>query len=176
MYTISVTNNEQAAIVLDLVRRRIQDDGRFAAQLDDPVEVGRRKNFKRTVIRVRRVRLTEAKLYCGQHPGECFSPPGVKLTQKRHRYLEWEDWIEFNGVVNDAIDESGIHAEVWSNPPERMDTGKTFWIRRGGLRRVEYEWFEEHRGIGVPLRIWNHGTADQFAQEGASRDSRHEPS
>jgi hypothetical protein len=120
-------------------------------------------------IVVRPVRLRQAKPYCGQHPGECQVPfGGADRPKRKARYLEWEDWVEFNGVLNDVMDKLGVKADAWSVPMEAIDKGKKMYIRRiENGRRHRYEWEEEYRGDlgGRSIRIWNHGTPDQFVQE-----------
>lgn len=109
-------------------------------------------------IHVKPIRLRAAKPYCGQHPGECL----VGGPRRKGRWLEWEDWVEFNGLVNDVLDQLQVSADVWSVPPEKMDQGSKMWIRRGTKRRVRYDWDERETGGFRPIRVWNHGTDDQF--------------
>jgi hypothetical protein len=111
---------------------------------------------------VKPVRLRTAKLYCGQHPGSCIAEP-----KRRSRCLEWDDWVAFHAVVNDVLDAHGVDADAWTCPMEKMDHGRKMWIRRGLSRRVAFDWHDDpndrHGGIfRNPIRIWNHGSADQF--------------
>ena len=124
---------------------------------------GRRpKDF--TKIEFTQIRLAEAKEYCGNHPGECFVNPFVGEQKKRKsRCLEWVDWVRFNNLLNDILNEMKMEANIWSRPPEKMDKGSIFWIRRNNQRRVIYDWEEVwDRGGNRPSLIWNHGTPDQF--------------
>jgi hypothetical protein len=139
----------------DRLAKAVELDGRFSVEL--------RVSIDENTIFVQQVRLTQAKEYCGQHPGECVVIPGFQRKKKRMRYLEWDDWIQFNNLVNDVLDKGRVKAEVWSTPMENLDKGKKFWIRKGLLRRVKYDYREVPTG-GVPIRIWNTGSPDQFEQ------------
>lgn len=111
------------------------------------------------------VRLRAAKPYCGQHPGECVAGPfGFQRPKRTSRYLEWDDWVEFNNLINDVLDARGVEADTWSVPQEPLDKGKNMYVRRRLLgRRLRYEWTEEQGRFGRPARIWNHGDDSQFA-------------
>lgn len=106
-------------------------------------------------ILISSVRLREAKSYCGQHPGPC----AVGGPKKKSRYLEWNDWVAFNNMVNDVLDQLNVKAEVWSTPAEDIDKGRRFWVRRGLKRRVRWDWTQ---GDSPIQRTWNHGSPDQF--------------
>ena len=108
-------------------------------------------------IHVKPVRLREAKPYCGQHPGECFIGP-----RRRGKWLEWDDWVEFHGLVNDVCDLCNVSADIWTNPPERMDKGRKMWVRRGTRRRINWDYEQVFNGFRN-VATWNHGTEDQFA-------------
>ncbi len=108
-------------------------------------------------IQLTHIRLVEAKPYCGQHPGEC----ALGGPKRRGKWLEWDNWVAFNGLVNDALDALGVSADVWSRPPERMDVGRKMWVRRGVRRRYQYDWYTDYIG-GREVRVWNHGSDDQF--------------
>ncbi len=75
---------------------------------------------------------------------------------------KWDDWVEFNNVINDVLDKWEVDADVWSTPQE---TRGKMWIRKGTRRRIRYDWHERSTGWGQPLRIWNNGTDDQFVEE-----------
>lgn len=150
MYTIDLLGSDKGKRV-QLALERAVAKSKFTASFT----VGERGH-----IHVKPVRLREAKLYCGQHPGEC----DLGATRKG-RWLEWADWVEFHDLVNDTMDRLGEPANIWTNPPERMDHGRKMWVRRADLgRRLRWEWEDEHDkgGLGRPTRIWNHGTPDQF--------------
>jgi hypothetical protein len=135
---------------------------RFSAAYNGPTFVpATRKHPALWDVTVRPVRLFEAKPYCGQHPGECL------LDRKRpsSRLLEWDDWVEFHGLVNDVLDAAHIKADVWSNPAEPLSSGKKMWIRRDNKRRVRFDYDVDTRpGRMFQDRIWNAGTPDQFEE------------
>jgi hypothetical protein len=128
---------------------------------DIEVDYPSRKRNAAYFFTLKSIRLRKMKPYCGNHPGECFTTgPRPNSTN-----LEWDDWVAFNGLVNDTLDGLKIVADVWSKPREFFDKGRTMWIRRMDLgRRVKYEWEDDYsRGRnGVPARIWDHGTDSQF--------------
>lgn len=104
-------------------------------------------------FRLNKIRLVKAKPYCGQHPGPC----AVTNTKKPvGRWLEWDDWIKFNNLINSAL--KNIDADVWSEP---HDVKGRFWIRKGLSKRVRYDW-ESNCSRGYEIREWNPGTPDQF--------------
>lgn len=154
MYTIQLKDQKTNPLVLVRRLQKFFDKSRFKAQFN---------LIEPTLIYVKPIRLKEAKPYCGQHPGEC----QLGATRKA-RYLEWEDWVEFNNLVNNVLDGGSVKADVFSKPPERLDKGTKFWIRRGSQGRKRYDWEQsfESRGGGLltrPVRVWNHGTEDQFS-------------
>jgi hypothetical protein len=165
MYTIRITDTHDATAIREALAATLRADGRFTADLD----LGKtRKGFE---IYVSRVRLVKAKEYCGQHPGPC---PVDGRPKKRYRYLEYEDWIAFHNLVNGLLDAARVEADVFSKPQE---TDKRMWMRRGLLARVRYDWHEVMSlpGGRRPVRIWNHGTPDQFEKrvlevQGEERD------
>lgn len=149
MYTIKLIDSTiSASSLVPLLTKALEKDGRFTAKLTpDGEEIG-----------VQKVRLTVAKPYCGQHPGECV----LGGPKRKARFLEWEDWVAFHALVNDVLDAWKVGADVWSTPLDALDKGRKMWIRRGTARRVRYEWEEGPGRFGGRVRIWNHGTPDQF--------------
>lgn len=109
-------------------------------------------------IHVKTVRLKTAKPYCGQHPGACLRD----RPKRKMCLLEWDDWVEFNGRINDALDAIGVNADVFSTPAETVDVGRKMFIRRGVRRRIHWDWSEEPNRYGAIVRVWNHGSEDQF--------------
>ncbi len=110
-------------------------------------------------IEISRVRLKIAKPYCGQHAGPC------QLSNKpkpNSTFLEWEDWVRFNNLMNDICDELKLEATIWSVPRERLDVGKRMFVRRDRRRRVAYDTVPVTGRFGRTDYIWNHGTSDQF--------------
>lgn len=158
-YTVKVYGTSNLAYVArQRIARAVDTSRRFAVRdLSQVSEVGtpghRSHGF---VFTLQKVRLIEAKPYCGQHPGECV----VGGPKKKTKYLEWDDWVAFHSIVNDAL--KGITADVWSLP---LDTRGKMWIRKGLRRRVKFDYDETVNGYGRPVRIWNEGTDDQFAAE-----------
>ena len=152
MYTIKPYDcGVKLATIVKRIEARAAKDGRFRPRLT--IEGGE--------IHIK-VRLQAPKPYCGQHPGECAISPFGERVKRSGSWLEWDDWVQFNDLVNDVLDGLKACAEVYSVPPEKMDKGKKFYIRRGRARRVRWDW-EEQPGPGwQPLRIWNHGSPDQF--------------
>lgn len=157
---------EAAEFVRGVLSERLNKDGRFRAELGEiegmrlgPKEGSRKPGFGFTVTRVR---LTVKKEYCGQHPGVCLVNPLFGQRKKmKATYLEWNDWVEFNGLVNDVLDELRLDADVWSRP---METTGRMWMRKGKARRLRYDHTEQYQpGRFLPLRIWNHGSKDQFS-------------
>lgn len=140
----------------------VAKDDRFCFQVEGPQLSfkGLPKNSKspRVCLILRRIRLLKKKPYCGQHADVCIANGRKKPNAT---YLEWEDWIQFNGLINDWLDSDWNlkSAEVWSNPQE---TKGTFWIRKEGKRRIRYEWDTKYDGYGRRLQTWNNGTPDQF--------------
>lgn len=71
------------------------------------------------------VRLREKKGYCGNHPNAC-------VLQRKHKtmnYLEGADWVGFNDMLNDVLDNLKISADVASTH---------VIIRKGPARCIEY--------------------------------------
>ena len=72
------------------------------------------------------VRLREKKGYCGNHCGPC------RLTGRKHKkmkYLEGADWVSFNDMINDVLDELNVSANVFSSH---------CIVRKGPRRRMCY--------------------------------------
>lgn len=156
-YSIKVMENGNA----EFIRARILEalvDSRFEAT----IEV-----VQTWLLELPRVRLKDRKEYCGNHPGECQVSPFGERPKKRTKFLEWDDWVEFHGIVNDVLDQHQVSADVWSKP---QDAKGKFYMRRGRQRRHRYEWDARVGSFGREIRVWNLGTPDQFVQEDVSRD------
>jgi hypothetical protein len=175
-YTIAVSTRETAENFRQLLDIRVKESTRFSVEeIELPaievlgVRAQERGDATRLLVRLRKIRLTKGKPYCGQHPGECVIGILGARPKPVLRCLEWGDWIAFNDLVNDVLDAMKVHAEVWSHPgepPMRGHGGKRFWIRKAGRRRVLWEWEEESRGLGQPIRRWNMGSDSQFVRQG----------
>lgn len=77
------------------------------------------------VIKILNVRLKAAKPYCGAHPNAC----EIGGVDKKTRFLEGADWVEFNDLLNDALDKLSVDAKIASS---------VCVVRKGRCRRVEY--------------------------------------
>lgn len=62
----------------------------------------------KTVIKIKDIRLVEARKYCGNHPNECEIGGGGRMG----KYLEGADWVEFNDTINDILDALEVSANV----------------------------------------------------------------
>lgn len=58
------------------------------------------------------IRLLASKEYCGNHPEECKGP---ERTERKMRFLEGADWVAFNDMVNDVLDDMCVSANVASS-------------------------------------------------------------
>jgi len=82
------------------------------------------------VVSMTKVRVPK-KEYCGNHMKACENP------NKKHRHgthLEGADWVEFNDMVNNALDALGVSANVASS----KSMGGCI-VRKGDRRRIRYE-------------------------------------
>lgn len=79
-------------------------------------------------VDISQVRLRQAKGYCGNHAKAC-ERPHVGGHHK-HCYLEGADWVEFNDLINDALDRLGAEVRVASS---------VCVLRKGRLRRIRYD-------------------------------------
>lgn len=99
------------------------------------------------IIEIKGVRLKTRKEYCGSHPGAC------ELAFSVHRVLsclEGADWVEFNDMLNNHMDEHNISCVIWSAPKERQlsQTKERMRIRIGMHRRASYDMRPNERGLG----------------------------
>lgn len=159
-YLVKILSEHGALPVLAALRSSVERDGRFRLASSPGIR-GRE-------IDLGKVRLTEKKPYCGQHPGECFvNPFGVERKRMTASYLEYDDWIAFHAVVNGALTRLGVSANVTTKPMETVrrvpGLGGLYWIRKGTRHRVRYDYDEEWNGFR-PVRWWNPGTDDQFEE------------
>lgn len=147
------------------LQRAIAQDGRFGATLTPITFAPRTRHLPQGYsLTIQYVRLKKAKEYCGQHPGVCIVDPRFPHKKANYKYLEWDDWVAFHGLVNDVLDRLEVTADAWTNPRELLSTGSKMWIRRHNKRRVRFDWDEKFiGGLRGPARVWNAGTPDQFA-------------
>ncbi len=149
MYCIKILKGGEAKRdrVMDYLRQRIIKEGRFTAELHKAVD------GKLPSIHIKPIRLVKAKLYNGQQPG--INP----FFRKKARYLAWNDWIRFHGLVNRVLNRFRTEANVWTNPP--YISGK-FWIRVGRQVRKRYDVATSFDRFGRQICEWNPGDEDQF--------------
>ncbi len=88
-------------------------------------------------VEIRKVRLNQKKDYCGNHPYAC-PVRAVKIPHQHRTNLEGADWVAFNDMVNDVLDEIGCHANVASS---------LCIIRKGAFRRTEYKGHKLGNGL-----------------------------
>lgn len=165
MYTIMILQGgtPKRDRVLSLLSDKIAKDGRFRAILT-PADSKTSRAERQIAGQVRvlpsimvdKVRLTEKKPYCGNHPGPCLLGGAPKPVSSR---MEWEDWVEFHTLVNQVLNRLKCRANVWSLP---YDVKGRMWIRKDRSPRLRYEYTETPDKWGRPLRHWNTGTDDQF--------------
>ena len=160
MYTIVILKGGEAKRnrVMAYFRERLVKEGKYTAELSYAHDKGMPS------IHVQRVRLTKAKPYCGQHPGECVIKPHLRLQKKKvGKWLEWDDWVKFHAFVNRVLNRFKTHADVWSNP---QDIRGKMWVRKGLKPRIKWEWENIYNSYGR-VQVWNNGTFDQFLSEAA---------
>ena len=159
-YSVQLPNRDGGIDFLARLGAALVRDGRFSLKQS-------RMTPKRRacLVEIPMVRLTVAATYCGNHAGPC--PVGNRGPKLKIKALEFDDWIAFNGIVNDVLDRMGVYAEAWSAAPNRpMDGhGKRYWVRKDNKRRHRYDW--EGSATQVQDRRCNMGTPDQFEAEAA---------
>jgi hypothetical protein len=158
-YTVKITDTTAIGAFQSRFEEALTEDGYFA--IPELTQVG-------NSLELRRVRKIAPSTYCGQHPGPCLVSPFGERPKQKNKLLEWDDWVRFHGIVNRVLDEMGASADVWTRPQEAIPMPGTgsrsrFWIRRGTLARIHYDWEDDYRpGRLLPTRLWNMGTPDQF--------------
>lgn len=95
---------------------------RFTAKVD--IRWSRSEKGRSEIV-IEEVRLREKKGYCGNHPGACVVP----RKHKKMNYLEGVDWVEWNDMLNDIMDEHHADADAASSH---------VIIRKGKKRCVSY--------------------------------------
>lgn len=130
MFVLPGDDDRLGWIAHRLVHYREKSRFRFDVAYDDVRVKGRH----RRCLRLRRIRLLQAKDYCGQHAGPC-PLRGVPHKNPRATYLEGGDWVAFDDMINDVLDRHRIEADVWSVGREFV---KPYYIRRGRMRRTAY--------------------------------------
>lgn len=172
-YMLKFSDQDTMRLFFQRFNQLLESDGRFVIRtILEPKQTWEGIGGKRAANRgapahwqvgMRGIRLTRAKPYCGQHPGECIVGLLGPRPKPNLRCLEWDDWIQFHDLVNDVLDSLDARADVWTVPRELPipGHGRRFFIRKGSKRRVRWEW-EEKSGRFNVVRLWNMGSDDQF--------------
>jgi hypothetical protein len=108
------------AEVLSMITQRINRESRFVCEPEIIDDRGR-------YIKIRMIRLKQNKPYCGNHPNACEFNVGGK--HRRGTWLEGLDWVEFNDLINDLLDEMNVSANVKT---------AVCILRKGTKRRTYY--------------------------------------
>lgn len=156
MYTIKVHGRHGLNRIFRELHRSIEQS---------PFRAGLSMDEESREFHLKPIRLRTPKEYCGQHPGECqVNPFWPNRKKPRTTHLEWNDWIQFNHLVNRVLTRLRVSADVWSIPAEKLDKGRKFYARRGMKPRKHYDWEDSYRApfFVIRVQIWNHGTPDQF--------------
>jgi hypothetical protein len=101
--------------------------------------------LQRNKITIHNVRLREAKHYCGNHPYPCPVSPFGERPHRKGKWLEGADWVAFNDLVNDVLDDLGVSADVASSVV-RLRKGRERCVRYEGYSRGfggAYEWVKD---------------------------------
>lgn len=106
------------AEVLSMITERINRQSRFTCEPEIIDDRGR-------YIKIRMIRLKQKKAYCGNHPNECL----VAGSHRKGVWLEGLDWVEFNDLINDLLDEMHVSANVKT---------AVCILRKGTMRRTHY--------------------------------------
>lgn len=78
-------------------------------------------------LRFSKIRLRDRKLYCGNHPKSC---EVGNHREVKTAYLEGADWVEFNDMLNNVLDDLDMPCRI---------TSAACVIRKGLLRRIRYD-------------------------------------
>ena len=103
---------------------------RFIAELE---VVGK----KQLIISIGKIRLRKSKPYCGNHPAECLLQGGREPKHPKTCHLEGADWVAWNDMINDVLDERKVFANFWSMATS-FNSKTAFRLRSGWHRRVKY--------------------------------------
>jgi hypothetical protein len=169
MYVV-MDKRDDAEDIRSAIFRHIQMNTRFRIGNCD---LNRQK--RKDKITISKVRLKEAKPYCGNHPDACEIDAG---PSRRGTTLEGADWVEFNDHLNDVLDRFEVSARVYS-------TYVPVTIRDGRRRRIRYdshtpmnarqsEWmefgdmeadYEDYCGLVAPNSEWPEGTPGLYERK-----------
>jgi hypothetical protein len=157
--------------VVDALHKEF-DDSRFNV---DGMTVTHRPRAG-VMIKMGQVRLKSAKDYCGNHPGGC-EFPGLGPDRKA-KFLEGADWVEFNDRVNDVLDRLCINAHVENSLliirkvdlGRRMLYGQASFGRNAQWNKDEhYKDYEDHCGDDpskTEMSEFPDGTPGQYLRNG----------
>lgn len=82
-------------------------------------------NTKTQWVIMGKIRLKNAKEYCGQHSGAC----QIEKKNRKAYFLEGADWVEVDDMINDVLDALSISADIQS---------MICVLRTGRKRRIRY--------------------------------------
>jgi len=103
-------------------------------------------------LKIKMIRLRTRKGYCGNHPNECVINPFIgEQKHKVCRFLEGADWVEFNDMMNDALDRHAISCVIFSRP---LEIKKKLMVRKGVMRRTAYNSEPFFRGGMLRGHTW----------------------
>jgi hypothetical protein len=134
------TNDYAVATAIDMAFR--------GSRFDVGVEVTQRG------VKVAPVRLRESKKNCGSHPNAC----EVEGPGRKSKFLEGADWVDFNDMLNDALDKLEVAADIKS---------MVCWMRKGRKRRTHYGSYET--GSIVQPYQWNMDEDDEHYEDYCGR-------
>lgn len=117
---MNIILNKTQSFGFHLIWARLQftiTNSRFTAEITNPTP---RK------IKILKVRVKAGKAYCGNHPYGC----EIGGVDKKAKFLEGADWVEFDDLLNDALDSLLVDAKVSSS---------VCILRKGRRRRTNYD-------------------------------------
>jgi hypothetical protein len=100
-------------------------------------------------VSIHKIRLRKSKDYCGNHPNACPVRPTGPKPHRHSTCLEGTDWVSFNDMVNNILDQMNVSANVASS---------LCIVRKGALRRNEYHGHTLGNGID---REWDRDTTPE---------------
>lgn len=118
MFSIKMAQSASIITVADQIQVHI-NRSRFKAN------VTYRLSSRAAWINIDTVRLRTSKPYCGNHPDAC----EIGGSDRKAAYLEGADWVAFNDLLNDVLDDFKADAQVGNS---------VVHIRDGLRRRVRY--------------------------------------
>lgn len=173
-YTIQLKNADISYANADRLATKIATAATQAGFLVRDMQVVETSTLRR--IEMRKIRLKEAKEFCGQHAGPC-----VTFTSKPRpvsHLLEGDDWIRFNDVVNDVIDgfESIVNAQV-TVFSTRVVKGRFIIRHPEHGRRIRWDYVDlnadqAHRPFYRPHNTWLSGREPHHRDQFKGKEAR----